>query len=85
MTIASPDSHKNEDKVSITNPTYAKHEYADSGEIEPEVLHHGDSNLSIDSMVPEAKSDNKDSNIGGGVVEGALAGYYGDDEDHVPY
>ena len=48
---------------------YAKHEHADSGEIEPRDLHHGGSKLSVDKeeqikMVPD---DNASNTWGDGV------------------
>ena len=71
MTIDTPDSPENKGKVSIANPAYTKHEHADDREIEPENLHRGESNLSIDkeeqeniNKVPE---DNASNTLGDGV------------------
>ena len=73
LTIAPPDSSENEDKVSITNPTYAKHEHMDSGEIGPADLHRGESNLSI------AKEEQKYINK---VPEDNASDTLGDDAQH---
>ena len=39
--------------MSTTNPAYARHEHADSGEIEPEDLHRGESDVSVDKEEQE--------------------------------
>ena len=56
-----------------TNPAYAKHEHTDSGEIEPQNLHRGESNLSIDKeeqeYVNKVPEDNASNTVGDGVVE----------------